>query len=121
MSTALPPTAGINGHSDQTLSTRTLDFEHLLQERYSYRSYLPTPVPRETITGFLELAQRTASWCNSQPWHATIVSGEAIRQFRTALLERASAPTVDRNTDFPFPREYKGAYLDRRRECGFQL
>lgn len=23
--------------------------------------------------------------------------------------------------DFPFPREYKGVYLDRRRESGFQL
>jgi nitroreductase len=121
MSTALPPTAGINGHSDPTLSTRTLDFEHLLQERYSCRSYLPTPVPRETIIDFLELAQRTASWCNSQPWHATITSGEAMQRFRSALLDRASSPTVDRNTDFPFPREYKGAYLDRRRECGFQL
>jgi nitroreductase len=103
------------------VSTRTLDFEKLLQLRYSCRSYLPTQVPRETISDFLELAQRTASWCNSQPWHATITSGEATQQFRTALLDRASAPTVDRNTDFPFPREYKGAYLDRRRECGFQL
>jgi hypothetical protein len=23
--------------------------------------------------------------------------------------------------DFPFPREYHGVYLGRRRECGFQL
>jgi hypothetical protein len=23
--------------------------------------------------------------------------------------------------DFPFPREYRGVYLDRRRESGFQL
>jgi nitroreductase len=121
MSAALPPTVGVKEPGDQTLSTRTLDFEKLLQLRYSCRSYLPTEVPRETITDFLELAQRTASWCNSQPWHATITCGEATQRFRTELLDRASAPAVDRNTDFPFPREYKGAYLDRRRECGFQL
>ena len=42
--------------------------EELLGERYSVRAFQPQPVPRETIEHVLTTAQRTASWCNSQPW-----------------------------------------------------
>ena len=30
-------------------------------------------------------------------------------------------PGTSREPDFAFPREYRGVYLERRRECGFQL
>jgi len=51
--------------------------EELLNERYSVRAFLPQEVPRETIAHLLKVAQRTASWCNSQPWQVLIASGEA--------------------------------------------
>ena len=51
--------------------------EELLNERYSVRAFLPQEVPRETIEHILTVAQRTASWCNSQPWQVLIASGEA--------------------------------------------
>ena len=51
--------------------------EELLNERYSVRAFLPQEVPRETIEHILNVAQRTASWCNSQPWQVLIASGEA--------------------------------------------
>ena len=41
--------------------------QELLDERYSCRAYRPDPVPRPTIDRILTAAQRTASWCNSQP------------------------------------------------------
>ena len=50
--------------------------EELLNERYSVRAFLPREVPRETIEHVLTIAQRTASWCNSQPWQVLIASGE---------------------------------------------
>ena len=93
--------------------------ERLLEQRYSCRGFLPTPVPRETIERILALAQRTASWCNSQPWHLTITSGAATERFREALL--AHAQVNESAPDLPFPAEYRGVYLDRRRECGLQL
>jgi len=55
--------------------------EELLHERYSVRAFLPQPVPRETIEHLLAVAQRTASWCNSQPWQVVIASGEAKSSF----------------------------------------
>src|SRR5687768_8321748 len=42
--------------------------EELLNERCSVRAFLPQEVPRETIEHVLSVSQRTASWCNSQPW-----------------------------------------------------
>jgi nitroreductase len=94
--------------------------EELLNERYSVRAFLPTPVPRERIEHVLKVAQRTASWCNSQPWQVVIASGEAKERFRRLIYAEAACGAAD-NSDFPTPREYVGVYLERRRESGFQL
>ena len=94
--------------------------EQLLHERYSCRAFLPEPVPRETIDRMLTVAQRTASWCNSQPWEVVIASGEAKEKFRKSIYAEASSGAAE-DGDFEFPREYLGVYLERRRESGFQL
>ena len=94
--------------------------EELLNERYSVRAFLPQEVPRETIEHILKVAQRTASWCNSQPWQVLIASGEAKEKFRKAIYAEAASGAKD-DHDFTPPREYLGVYLDRRRESGFQL
>jgi len=94
-------------------------FERLLKERYSCRAFLQSQVDTATIARMLEIAQRTPSWCNSQPWQVLITRGAATERFRHAIFEYASGhkPTPD----FAFPREYHGVYLERRRACGFQL
>ena len=95
------------------------NLDRLLAERYSCRGFLPKPVPRGDIERILALSQRTASWCNSQPWQVVVTSGAATERFREAMLKAAASETPA--PDFPWPREYLGAYLQRRRECGFQL
>jgi nitroreductase len=94
--------------------------EELLHERYSVRAFRPDPVPREIIEHVLNAAQRTASWCNSQPWQVLIASGEAKERFRKLIYAEAASGAGDGH-DFTPPREYLGVYLDRRRESGFQL
>jgi len=94
--------------------------EQLLAARFSCRAFLPKPVPRATIERILVAAQKTASWCNSQPWRLEITSGEATQKFREAMYGAASSGRPN-SGDFPFPREYRGVYLERRRESGFQL
>jgi nitroreductase len=94
--------------------------ETLLAGRYSCRAYKTEQVPRDIIERILSAAQKTASWCNSQPWQVTITSGEATTKFRDVLYPVAAAGTAS-SGDFEFPREYRGVYLDRRRESGFQL
>jgi nitroreductase len=94
--------------------------EELLSERYSCRAFLPQPVPRPTIERILTAAQRTASWCNSQPWQILIASGEAKERFRKRIYAEAASGAEDGH-DFTPPREYLGVYQERRRESGFQL
>jgi nitroreductase len=94
--------------------------EELLNERYSVRAFEQREVPRETIEHVLTTAQRTASWCNSQPWQVLIVSGAAKESFRKASHAEASRG-LGEDYDFTPPREYVGVYLERRRESGFQL
>lgn len=91
----------------------------LLHSRYSCRAFLPAPLPRATIDRILAAAQRTASWCNAQPWQLHIASGNTLQALRTALQARvAGAPPAP---DLPWPREYRGVYQERRRECGLGL
>jgi nitroreductase len=95
-------------------------FESLLAARYSCRAYEADPVPRPVIERIVRAAQRTASWCNSQPWHAHIISGAEKEAFRKVMYETA-ASGAESAPDFPWPREYVGVYQARRRESGFQL
>jgi len=104
------------GADDRALAVETL--ERLMSSRFSCRGFLPKPVPRKDIERVVALAQRTASWCNAQPWQLVIASGEATDRFRRRLLEGSAEPGAP---DFPWPREYRDVYLQRRRECGFAL
>lgn len=100
--------------------TRAAVLADLLSERWSCRAYLPGQVPHETITRLLTLAQRSASWCNTQPWQVIVTEGGATERFRSALFDyalRAEGP----QPDYPMPDSYEGVYRDRRRESGWQL
>lgn len=92
--------------------------EALLAERYSCRAFRADPVPRETIEAILQLAQRTASWCNSQPWQVIMNGPDATARLRAAM---ASLPEAPEAFDLDPPAEYRGVYRDRRRACGFGL
>lgn len=95
-------------------------FDRLMTVRHSCRAFLPEPIPRATIEAILTTAQKTASWNNTQPWQVVIASGAAAERFRALMLGLASGG-AEPTPDFAFPREYRGALLDRRRACGFQL
>lgn len=91
----------------------------LLDERYSCRGYLPDPVPEATQRRLFELAQRTASWCNTQPWEVTVTSGAATTRFAEALTTYIGNHPP--RSDFDIPAKYTGVYDERRKESGFAL
>ena len=94
--------------------------ERLLAARFSCRAYQSRPVPQPVIDRILALAQKTASWNNTQPWQAIVTRGVATEKFRDALYAHVQSGAKP-SSDLPFPREYTGASLHRRRECGFAL
>ncbi|NLV81264.1 MAG: nitroreductase [Rhodococcus sp.] len=91
----------------------------LLDARYSCRGFLPDRVPRADIERMLRMGQRTASWCNSQPWRVHLVGGQALERLRKAAYAQASAGEFD--PDIPGPSEYRGVYAERRRGAGHAL
>ena len=97
-----------------------MEFEQLIRDRYSCRSYRPEPVDAQTIRRILDVSRQTPSWCNTQPWHVLIVSGEAMERFRVQLHEYAARGATP-NPDFAFPLRYEGIYRERRKVCGVQL
>lgn len=103
----------------------TPDFEvidQLLTRRRSCRGYLDQEVPRATIEQILTAAQRTASWCNTQPWEIVVVSGQAKAELSKVLIESVIATFGQpAQPDFGFPERYDGVYDTRRKEVGWQL
>lgn len=96
--------------------------ESLLAQRRSCRGYLDDEVPRETIDQILTAAQRTASWCNTQPWELVIVSGQAKADLSKVLTESVFETFGQpAQPDFAFPERYAGVYDERRKEVGWQL
>ncbi|MGW4561249.1 nitroreductase [Streptomyces sp. NPDC004561] len=94
-------------------------FKRLLDDRWSCRAYLPDQVPDDVIAEMFGIAQRTASWCNTQPWQVYLTKGEATGRFAASLTDHAKThqPTPDLET----PAEYRGVYKERRRGAGYAL
>ncbi|KAA1418320.1 nitroreductase [Mumia zhuanghuii] len=96
-----------------------MQLSDVLAQRWSCRAFRSEPVPAETLRDVLTLAQRTASWCNTQPWHVHLLSGDATRELAASLTAHVqeNAPS----SDLPTPQEYSGVYRQRRRDSGFAL
>ena len=92
----------------------------LLEDRWSCRAFDSREVPRELIERLLITSQRSASWCNTQPWQVIVTSGRATERLRNALCEHVRV-RPEQAFDFSPPAQYTGVYRDRRRESGWQL
>lgn len=91
----------------------------ILEGRFSCRGYLDKQVKTETIKKIVSSASRVPTWCNAQPWQVLVTKGEETKTFSEVLSSAAeNGPMAP---DFEWPEQYAGAYLDRRRECGYQL
>ena len=99
-------------------------FERILRRRFSCRSFLIAPVERSLIEKMFGLAQKSPSWCNSQPWQIHITTGIATERFRKGLYAYAVSHMRHGQrppSDYPFPTVYRGIYKQRQRKCAWQL
>lgn len=65
--------------------------ESILRTRHSARSFLDKPVDEALIREIIEEAQLAPSWCNSQPWKAYVLTGEAAKK----MVETHTANNVN--------------------------
>lgn len=95
--------------------------ERLLHDRWSCRAFESRELPLATINRILQLAQRSASWSNLQPWQVIVTRGAGTERLRSALRRHAELEGDRVDSDFERPHQYDGVYLERRRACGWQL
>ena len=89
--------------------------------RHSVRKFLPTPISRDMIAELLELASRSPSGINAQPWKVYALAGTAREALSAALLERFEQDAIeDREYDY-YPDKWVEPWLSRRRKLGFDL
>jgi len=90
-----------------------------IRERRSIRAFLPDPVPREKITGIIDLARRAPSWGNTQPWEIVVADGPKAAQLAEAFTAEASkgiSPRPDIVMPLEFPELNKKRYVGLGRE-----
>ncbi len=96
--------------------------------RQSTRAFLDTPVPRETLSEILDVAARTASGANRQPWKVYVLQGRSRDELSQKVCaahdalrnEPIAAPTMREGYDY-YPRQWVSPYLERRKENGWGL
>lgn len=96
-----------------------MDVIEAIRTRKTIRGYKPDPVPREIIREILEVASRSPSGVNAQPWEVTVVTGEALDKMRQGNLEMYASGATS-NADLPFI-PYEGKYRQRQVELAIQL
>jgi len=77
-----------------------------MEARSSIRAFKPDKVDRALLMEIFELAARTPSWANTQPWEVFVADGDALGRIRAAYIENhekriMGAPEVARPTDWP--------------------
>jgi nitroreductase len=93
-----------------------------VRQRISTRAFLSDPVPRAVVSEILEIAQRSPSGGNVQPWKVIAVAGdEKDAIIAMATKELSENPRAVIETDRPvYPdfRELDPVYDVRRRRVG---
>jgi nitroreductase len=95
------------------------DLAGLLEERTSTRGFLPEPLSAARLDTLFEMAQRSPSWCNIQPWRLVLTEPPMTQVVSEALLASAKAGLP--KPDLKFPPIYPEPYDQHRKSCGGAL
>lgn len=96
-----------------------MELVEAIKARKSIRAFLPRPVPKPVLEKILELAARSPSWGNTQPWEVIVIGGEVMAQVKEVLFQVAQSGTSP-EPDIPYSR-FPEPYLSRRRDLGHRL
>jgi nitroreductase len=93
-----------------------MSLEETILARRSVRGFLDIPVPREIIDEAMELAQRSPSNSNIQPWKVFIASGKTRDKIRDEILTSVTRGDFGAS-DFSYPGRFSHQYRKRQVEC----
>ena len=73
------------------MADESMTVSDAVNRRRSVRAFLPTPLPRATVTALLEAARRSPSGGNVQPWRVDVLTGPPLATLTARLTERMMA------------------------------
>ncbi|WP_340608376.1 nitroreductase [Xenorhabdus bharatensis] len=97
------------------MNTTTLAFDETVRNRFSPRSFLPTPLTEKQIHQVLSDAQHSPSNCNTQPWHVHIASGKTKDTLEQAMIQKDMEGLVTPDFTFDYA-DFYGDYFTRSQE-----
>ena len=99
-----------------------MDVLDAIGSRKSIRAFTADPVPRETIERILEIAQRSPSGTNTQPWHTYVCTGRVKQAITDDVLElvRSGRGRTYEELGY-YPATWKDIHRERRRGVGWSL
>ena len=90
-----------------------MDFEKLINERYSVRNFKPEHLPQEVIEKILEAGHKAPTGCNYQPQRILVLNTDnSIEKLKNCTKCHFNAPTamlICHNKDESWKRVYDGA------------
>lgn len=90
-----------------------------IRSRKSIRGFKPDPIPKGILKEILDIARRTPSAMNTQPWNITVVTGEVLDNIRKGNIEMLAAG-AEPNPDLP-STPYEGIYRQRQVDIAIQI
>ena len=99
-----------------------MDVQEAILTRKSVRAFTDQPVPLETIKKIMEVAQRSPSGTNTQPWHAYVCVGAVKEAITSDVLDMVDRGEAKAYSDYGYyPADWKPVHRDRRRGVGWSL
>ena len=96
-----------------------LSVSDALTQRKSVREFSDQPVPQALLLEILELAGRSASGGNLQPWKVTVLTGQPLSHLAETTQRYIENSGGQSEPEFPtYPKELGALYRERRAECG---
>ena len=96
-----------------------MNVSEAVTSRRSVRAFLDRPVDREVLRRVLETAQNAPSGGNTQPWHATVLTGQPLAKLLAAVAEVLPQGSAAHQPEYAiYPPGLDGAYEQRRRGIG---
>lgn len=93
-----------------------------ISERRSARAYLSRPVSAGLVRDIIEVARRTPSSSNMQPWRLSVMAGPDLDRLRNAVRQSLSANPAAEGAEYKiYAANLKDPYNRRRIKCAEDL
>ena len=107
-------------NSESTCVDSEMNLIEAIYARRSVRGFLDKEVPQSLLNRVFEIAQKTPSNCNVQPWKAYVASGELKDKLKQKMVENVTKG-VEANPDYPYRSTFENEYRKRQVECAVAL